>query len=246
MLRSILASVAGWIVSIVVWLFLILAKILLLGFLPDRTIVACIRFWGRSMMRLSGVTLLEQNASTLAGRKPRVVVVNHQSSFDLIWGASIIPEGALAVGKKELLWIPFFNLLWWAVGFKFLNRQNQKKAHATMRLLARIVQEEKRSLFIAPEGTRSPSKDMGGFKMGAFHVALETGASVYPVVASGVFEIWPRTAWFPRSGTIIIKYLPPVSTQEWTVENLRTHVKDLHEQMERAFEELEVIRLQKK
>jgi putative phosphoserine phosphatase/1-acylglycerol-3-phosphate O-acyltransferase len=68
------------------------------------------------------------------------------------------------------------------------------------------------SLAIAPEGTRSATPTLGPFKKGAFHIAVEAGVPVVPVVIRNAGEIMWRASMVARSGTVDVAVLPPVPT----------------------------------
>jgi putative phosphoserine phosphatase/1-acylglycerol-3-phosphate O-acyltransferase len=68
------------------------------------------------------------------------------------------------------------------------------------------------SLAIAPEGTRSATPTLGRFKKGAFHIAVEAGVPVVPVVIRNAGEIMWRASLVARSGTVDVAVLPPVPT----------------------------------
>jgi 1-acyl-sn-glycerol-3-phosphate acyltransferase len=42
---------------------------------------------------------------------PRVIVFNHQSALDMLWIASIAAPAPMALGKKEIAWVPIVNLV---------------------------------------------------------------------------------------------------------------------------------------
>ena len=58
------------------------------------------------------------------------------------------------------------------------------------------------SVVIAPEGTRSVSPRLGQFKNGAFHIAMQAGVPVVPVVLRNTYEVLPRHSRLFRPGTV--------------------------------------------
>ena len=75
------------------------------------------------------------------------------------------------------------------------------------------------SVVIFPEGTRSPSGELGPFKSGGFHLALEAGVPILPVSVSGSHRITPRRSLRIESGTILIRYGVPVPTSKFAEED---------------------------
>ena len=68
------------------------------------------------------------------------------------------------------------------------------------------------SLAIAPEGTRSATPNLGVFKKGAFHIAVQAEVPVVPVVIRNAGEIMWRASMIARPGTVDVAILPPVPT----------------------------------
>ena len=82
-----------------------------------------------------------------------------------------------------------------------------------------------RSLAIAPEGTRSPTPRLGRFKKGAFHMAMQAGVPVVPVVFRNVLDALPKHAVVVRPATIEAVVLPPIDTRDWTPEGLDDEIR---------------------
>jgi WS/DGAT/MGAT family acyltransferase len=83
------------------------------------------------------------------------------------------------------------------------------------------------SLVIAPEGTRSATPSLGPFKKGAFHVAMQAGVPVVPIVIRNAGELMWRGAATIHPGTVQVKVLPPVSTEGWTADDLDEKVAEV-------------------
>jgi WS/DGAT/MGAT family acyltransferase len=86
------------------------------------------------------------------------------------------------------------------------------------------------SLAIAPEGTRSATPALGPFKKGAFHVAMQAGVPIVPIVIRNSGELMWRGASTLHSGTVQIAVLPPVPTAGWTLAELDEHVRQVRGQ----------------
>ena len=71
------------------------------------------------------------------------------------------------------------------------------------------------SMFVFPEGTRNRKGGMLAFKKGAFHVALDIGVPILPIVISEYEFLGPsRHDQFPPA-EITIKILPPIDTERF-------------------------------
>jgi len=114
-----------------------------------------------------------------------------------------------------------------AAGVVFIDRSNRQAAIETMKPLVQAMQEEKKSLVIAPEGTRAPTRKLGAFKKGGFHVAIQSGVPIVPVVIHNSGDISPKGDKIFRSGTVHIDILPAIETANWSVANIDEHVADV-------------------
>ena len=93
------------------------------------------------------------------------------------------------------------------------------------------------SVVIAPEGTRSVSPRLGQFKNGAFHIAMQAGVPVVPVVLRNTSEVLPRHSRLFRPGTVQVCVLPPIDVTAWQVENLERHVADVRALFQRTLDD---------
>ena len=83
------------------------------------------------------------------------------------------------------------------------------------------------SILVAPEGTRLDTQTVGPFKKGAFRVAMATGLPVVPIVIRNSDSVAGRNSATLRPGTVDIAVLPPVSVQDWTVQNLPERIEQV-------------------
>jgi 1-acyl-sn-glycerol-3-phosphate acyltransferase len=164
-----------------------------------------------------------------------VNVSNHQSSLDMIVGAALSPDGIVVVAKKEIMYIPFINMGWWAHDFLRIDRGNAKKAIESLAGVARKIVQENRTFWILPEGTRSPPGEVRKFKKGAFHIAIEGKIPVYPVVLQGTGELLSKKDYFPKPGVVRVQFLPPVKTEGMTVNDVDALTAHVQSQMAEAY-----------
>jgi len=108
----------------------------------------------------------------------------------------------------------------------FIDRDNHD---AAIEALQPAVDSLKKgtSFAIAPEGRRSRGYKLGRFKMGAFHIAMQAGVPVVPIVIANSSDSMPRSGVFIRPAKIDVKVLPPVTTENWTVDNIHQHVDEI-------------------
>jgi 1-acyl-sn-glycerol-3-phosphate acyltransferase len=166
-------------------------------------------------------------------------MINHPSTFDVVWVALILPPAAMPLGKREFIYYPGINAAWWALRFGRIDRSNPEAARRTLGEVLERVRRERLSILMAPEGTRSRNGSMQAFKKGSFHLAMEAGIPIFPVVASGAYEVWPRHRWLPVPGVLRIRFLPAVETADWQLDDLDAHVEGVRSAMRDALRALE-------
>jgi 1-acyl-sn-glycerol-3-phosphate acyltransferase len=66
------------------------------------------------------------------------------------------------------------------------------------------------SLFVFPEGTRSPTGDLRHFYPGAFRLAVRFQVPIVPIVIEGTRDILPKGKLAIRPRPVIIRVLDPV------------------------------------
>ena len=151
-------------------------------------------------------------------------IFNHQSALDPILMLKIVRRDMTGVGKKEIQDDPFMGPLFTAAGVVFVDRAGiaAAGADAAKKALEPAVRalDHGRSIAIAPEGTRSLTRRLGPFKKGAFHLAMQAGVPIVPVVFRNVLDAFPKDAAVVRPATIEAVVLPPIDTSSWTEEGL--------------------------
>jgi len=178
---------------------------------------------------LSGVDLRVEGEENLWAQRPAVFIFNHQSGLDLILMAKLVRRDVTGVGKKELLKNPLFGPLLAASGVVFVDRFNTARAIEALEPAVQALGDGL-SLAIAPEGTRSLTPRLGAFKKGAFHMAMQAGVPIVPVVFRNVLDALPKDALVVRPATVEAVVLPPVQTSNWTVEGLDQEIKAIRDQ----------------
>lgn len=172
---------------------------------------------------LAGVTLDVRGAEHLVAARPAVFLFNHQSRLDVLILAKLLRGGFTAVAKKEAAGIPGFGAAFRLADVAFVDRSDTTAARAALEPAVQRLREGL-SLVVAPEGTRSATPALGPFKKGAFHVAMQAGVPIVPIVIRNAGELMWRGASTIREGVVEVTVLPPVATDDWTVEELDGHV----------------------
>jgi len=140
--------------------------------------------------------------------------------------SKLIRKNATGVAKKELKMMPVVGQLMQAAGVIFIDRKNKEKAIEAM-LPAVEALKNGTSLIIFPEGTRSKDYTLGPFKKGAFHLAMQAGVPIVPVIIRNAHDAMPRGSNIFRPAAIEVIALKPISTKRWKKERLDFHIKKI-------------------
>ncbi|OBX08623.1 acyl-phosphate glycerol 3-phosphate acyltransferase [Gallibacterium salpingitidis] len=166
-----------------------------------------------------------------------IYIGNHQNNYDMVTISRMVMPRTVSVGKKSLIWIPFFGVLYWATGNIFIDRENRSKAHNTMTTLAKRIHKDNLSIWMFPEGTRSRGRGLLPFKTGAFYAAIEAGVPVVPVVCSSTHKQVNLNRW--HNGKVICEMLPPIDSSQYSRETVRDFAKYCHDLMEQHIAKLD-------
>ncbi|MFI6046132.1 HAD-IB family hydrolase [Nocardia sp. NPDC051321] len=170
-------------------------------------------------LSIAGVRLRVTGAEHARAPRPAVFLFNHQSQFDIIIVPEVLRGGVTGIGKKELTRNPIFGPLMRFVGVTFIDRSSTDKAKAA---LAPVVDTLRGglSIAVAPEGTRSYTPQVGPFKKGAFHIAIQAGVPIIPIVIRNAGEICWRNSMVARPGTVDVAILKPIDVSAWDPNDL--------------------------
>jgi len=156
-----------------------------------------------------------------------VFMFNHQSKADVAIMASLVRRDVVAVGKKEIQRMPLIGQAMGIAGVVFIDRSDREKAIESMKPLVSAMQEQNKSLVIAPEGTRTPSRKLAQFKKGGFHIALQVGVPIVPVVIHNAGDIAPKGDFLFKPGKVRVDVLPPVDTSDWSLDRMDAQVNQV-------------------
>ncbi|MFT4086977.1 MAG: HAD-IB family hydrolase [Gordonia sp. (in: high G+C Gram-positive bacteria)] len=170
----------------------------------------------------------------LTSARPCVFVFNHQSKLDLPVMIHLVREQATGVAKKEIGQLPVFGQILDAGGVVFIDRADAGKAIEQLEPVVRKIVDENFSLVVAPEGTRSSTPRLGTFKKGPFHIAMQAGVPIVPVVLRNAGEVMWRGAQLIKPGVVEVRVLPPVDTSSWKPETAGEHAEQVRDLFDEA------------
>lgn len=181
-----------------------------------------------STLRSTGVRVRVVGAEHARAPRPAVFLFNHQSQFDMVVVAEVLGGGITGIAKKEITRNPIFGPLMRFVEVTFIDRADSAAAQAA---LAPVVETLRGglSIVIAPEGTRSLTPRIGPFKKGAFHIAIQAGVPIIPVVIRNAGEIAWRNSAIVRKGVVDVAVLPPIDVSGWDPNDMDANVEGVRQ-----------------
>lgn len=186
-------------------------------------------------LSLAGVRLrIAAGEEYLESARPCVFVFNHQSKLDVPILGALLKHDITGVAKQEVRSVPAIGQLMAMAGMVFIDRSNTARAIEAMAPAVAKLRDEGVSLAIAPEGTRSVTPRVGPFKKGAFHIAMQAGVPVVPIVIRNAGQLMWRGDQLVRPGTVDIRVLPPVDTSSWTAASVGQHAGEVREMFVRT------------
>jgi len=197
------------------------------------------RFFAWGVVRICGMDIQVEGLSNMETGKPCIYVANHQSGIDMATFGAIYPLRTVVVGKKELLWIPFFGLFFKAAGNIIIDRQKSVSAIGGLKLAAKLIRDRKLSVWIFPEGTRNAKQDsLLPFKKGAFCMAVQAQVPIVPVICAPVGDLvsWKNGKISP--GKLRIRVLPPIETSSCTMADIEGLKQKTRGQMLEALKDM--------
>lgn len=163
----------------------------------------------------------------LWSHRPAVFLINHQSDMlDILVCGILLQEDVTGLAKKEVTSMPILGQVVSYAQFALVDRGDPAKAREALKdAVARIRQGI--SVVVAPEGTRSSSPSVGGFKKGGFHLAQQAGVPIVPIVIRNSAQLMLPHSRSIRPGTIEVVVHPPIPTEGWTKADLDRTVEEV-------------------
>jgi putative phosphoserine phosphatase/1-acylglycerol-3-phosphate O-acyltransferase len=188
------------------------------------------------MLAITGVEVETQGEHHLWAHRPALFLFNHQSTVDGYVLLTLLRRGFTGIAKKEVAKMPLLGQILRALDFAFIDRGNTGSSKEAMQPAVDRLRHGM-SVVIAPEGTRSLTPRLGQFKKGAFHIAMQAGAPIVPVVIRNTYEVMPRGSLLFRPGTVQVCALPAIDVTTWKVEDLDRHVADVQALFQRTLDD---------
>lgn len=166
-------------------------------------------------VRVKRITGLEH----IDPHEPYIVTPNHVNMLEPFIYQGYYPYLLRGLEKKENFRIPIWGQFMRAIGQIEVDRENAVKAIASMQDVARVLREERTSVLVLPEGTRTPDGRLQPFKRGPFKTAAEAGVRILPMCCKGLYAINRKGDWRIKPGEIEIIIGKPLGPPDASLES---------------------------
>ncbi|MGK2885573.1 MAG: HAD-IB family hydrolase [Rhodococcus sp. (in: high G+C Gram-positive bacteria)] len=184
-------------------------------------------------LTIAGIDLDVTGTENAWSARPAVFMFNHQSSADSVIVASILRRDITAVAKRELEHDPRFALLGKIFDVAYIDRGDPAQAREALRPAIEKLHSGI-SVAIAPEGTRMPTSRLGRFKKGGFHLAMQAGVPIVPIVIHNAGDVMWKRDFIAHSGTVKVTVGEPISTADWVPEKIDNYIDDVRSFFDRT------------
>jgi len=180
-------------------------------------------------VRAAGVRIRVKGAERIP---PGTVIfaANHTSSADAPAVVGAIPRRIAILLKKSLFEWPIVGQAFHLARFIPVERFSRESAITSLEKATESLQNGQ-SFLIYPEGTRSPDGRLQEFKKGTAVMAIKAGVPLVPVACSNAHRIMKKRELKIYPGEILVEFLPPIDSKEYTVEQRDELIERLHNEM---------------
>lgn len=206
-----LRSFVIWVIALPIFVLCCLVILLVALFTRGRRLEGLIKACCRLVLFVSGVRLRVRGRENFDAGRRYVVMMNHVNIFDPLVFYASFPGPLRGIEEESHFRWPFYGAVLHRIGQIPIDRKNNSKARESIQQAADLVRTcNEFSIAILPEGTRTLDGKLGSFKRGGFHLALETGLDILPIVQTGAFQIIHKGSLLIRPGRVDLTIKPPV------------------------------------
>jgi 1-acyl-sn-glycerol-3-phosphate acyltransferase len=185
---------------------------LIMPFTRQETHTAIWRYWARCMLWLCGARVKVSGIENLRQGQHYIFASNHLSLIDSPVLVAYLPRTLRFLAKRELFSIPFMGWYMKAQGHIAIDRGDARATLRSMTEAAALIQRERKSVLVFPEGTRSMDGKLQEFKDGAAVLAIRAQTPIVPVAVVGTDRVLPAKAKEIRAADVELRIGAPIDT----------------------------------
>lgn len=218
--KSLIVWIIGICYMVVLFPMTFIIWLLVLPFDRDRVVIHWLLVYqGMILSRLIPIWKIDVEGREKAVRGTTYVIIsNHQSILDILL-LNCLRYKFKWISKIENIKVPVLGWYLSMADYITVNRGNEESKAEMLEKSYRCLKRGT-SIMIFPEGTRSPDKEIGFFKRGAFQLAIQADVPILPVLIDGTGGILPKHGLIFGGGyQIRIRVLDPVQPASFDNDN---------------------------
>jgi 1-acyl-sn-glycerol-3-phosphate acyltransferase len=198
----------------------------------------CMIRWSKDNLWLSRARVEIEGLENIDRNRPQILLANHSGMHDILSLAANLPIQFRWIAKKSLFRVPFMGWHMRRSGYIPIDRENPRDMAKSINEAARAIANGVNAIAF-PEGTRSPTGQLGKFYSGAFSLALRTGVPLVPISLEGSYRvIVPQTMQVNPGVILRIKIDRPIDLSPYTKGEKQRLMDDVFQIMNRNLEDL--------
>ncbi|HWM88276.1 MAG TPA: lysophospholipid acyltransferase family protein [Kofleriaceae bacterium] len=184
-----------------------------------------LREFGRRVVERARIRLTVSGADKIPSDRAFIYMSNHQSHTDIPVLYATVPSRTLRmVAKTELFKVPLFGHAMRVGNMIEVNRSDRASAVESLRRAGALIADGV-SVWIAPEGSRSRTGELGPLKKGGFYLAVETGTPIVPVAINGTYDVLPpSTTSMAHDCPVDVVFGAPIAVDGKSIPQLMSEV----------------------
>jgi 1-acyl-sn-glycerol-3-phosphate acyltransferase len=180
--------------------------------------------WAWFLLKVVHCKLTVQGRENIPASGGYCLVSNHGSIFDILILLRYAGRPFGFIAKKELIFLPPFNIWILILGGLFIDRKNHRKALQTINTgIARI--KAGGGMLIFPEGHRSRGQGLLPFHPGSLKLATRSDSVIVPVALSGTWEIFEKN-YRVNPGRVHVTFCEPINTAGLSADDRKQALTD--------------------
>ncbi len=207
-------SIILWPIGLTTFFLFAVFYILLTYFIHPTKLYPVVKIACRLMLLSIGQWLKVEGTPPDKRGQPYLYLFNHESMIDPFMFGGAINHYFTAVGAHFQFSYPVWGWLVRRHGAIPIKRKQIDQAIHSLDYAEEAIQKGI-SFLISPEGTRTLTGELGQFKKGPFHVALNTGVTLVPVALFGAYNAKKKMDWRLNPGILTIKFGDPITREEY-------------------------------
>jgi 1-acyl-sn-glycerol-3-phosphate acyltransferase len=193
----------------------------------------------RRLHKFLRLKLYVTNIELLDNPEKYFIVCNHHSMIDPFLVIYLFKDPVRFLAKKEVRRLLIFGDATASIDALFINRKSIKSQINVLRTMKESLIQKDSHWLVFPEGTRNKQKSQPllPFKAGTFKQAMETNATIVPLVTYGFFRpLDPKINW--KSYPIQIELLSPITPEMYQGKTSFQLAEDVQQLMQAKSDEM--------